>query len=333
MIEIHASGIVFIGDPHVSSRTPGRRLDEDFCMTVCGKLEEAFRISNGLDYFPIILGDLFDDERDSKPLMLTRVIRALSVSTKTPLTLVGNHEKTQFYLTDDTALAALREADVIRTLERNGFCLKLVVKDKVILIGGTPYGQDFPLSVKLERESHKADFVIWLSHHDLAFKSAYPGSSEIVEIEGVDMLVNGHMHKTTPSVKVGAMTAHNPGNITRMSIDCKDHVPSIWSWAPENGVILNQIPLTYKKDVINLDGYVFNEIKELSTNEAKADLLIQESTFARLMMQHKNEDSRKTDDAVLLKEDMDALHLEMGNDDSFKAYVLEMLEEALREDK
>ena len=331
MIEINASGVLFIGDPHVSSKRPGRRLDDDFCQTVCAKLDEAFGIASTKDYYPIILGDLFDDEKDSKPLMLTRVIRSLGLASKVPLTLVGNHEKTQFFLTDDTALAALREAGVVDTLEKNGFCAKITIGDKVVLIGGTPYGQDIPKSVQTERKSLGGDFVIWLTHHDLAFKNAYPGSSEILEILGVDMLVNGHMHKPTPSVKVGAMIAHNPGNITRMSIDCKDQIPSVWSWEPNGGTDLTQIPLKFKRESINLEGYVFDEVAGSTSKEAKAELLVQESTFAKLLLQHKNEDAKKTDDAKLLKEDMDALHLSMGHDDGFKAYMLEMLDEALRD--
>jgi predicted phosphodiesterase len=331
LLEIHAKGLLFIGDPHVSSKIPGRRLDADFCETVCGKLDQAFSIAAQGDLYPVILGDLFDDERDSKPAMLTRLIRSLASATIKPLTIVGNHEKTQFYLTDDTALAAIREAGLIDTLERAGARVVVLIGDKRVLIGGTPYGQDFPVSVQELRDKHDADWVIWLSHHDLAFQGAYPGSLPIVEIKGVDMLVNGHMHKPTPPVQTGSMTAFNPGNIVRMSVDCRDQKPAVWSWEPSLGRDLFRIELRHKADVMNLEGYVFNPAASQSVPEARADLMIKESMFARLLKQRQNEDASQTDDAQFLKEEMDGLHVEMATDDDFKAYMLGMLEESIQD--
>lgn len=332
LIEIQARGLLFIGDPHMSSKTPGRRRDENFTETVAGKLDQAFAIAAKRELYPVILGDLFDDEHDSKPAMLTRLIRSMAAATMRPLTIVGNHEKTQFYLTDDTALAALREAGVIDTLERHGARAIVVIDGKRVLIGGTPYGQDFPTSVMELRALHKSDWVVWLSHHDLSFQGAYPGSLPIPNIEGVDMLVNGHMHKTTPPVKVGAMMAFNPGNIVRMSVDCRDQKPAVWAWEWALGQDLERIELRHKVDIMNMDGYIFQESKAQSVDDARADLIIRESLFTRLLKQRQVEDSSKTDDAQILKEEMDALHVDMGNDDDFRAYMLDMLEEAIRED-
>lgn len=331
LMEVVARGLLFIGDPHVSSKMPGRRLDANFCETVCGKLDQAFAIAAEGDLYPVILGDLFDDERDSKPAMLTRLIRSLASATMRPLTLVGNHEKTQFYLTDDTALAAIREAGLIDTLERGGARAMVLVNGSRVLVGGTPYGQEFPESVEDLRLEHRADWVVWLTHHDLAFQGAYPGSLPIPEIKGVDMLVNGHMHKTTPPVRIGAMTAFNPGNITRMSVDCREHRPAVWSWGPVDGQSLARIELRHKSDVMNLEGYVFNPAAAQSVPEARADLMVKESTFARLLKQRQNEDASQTEDAQFLKEEMDGLHVEMASDDDFKAYMLGMLEESIRE--
>lgn len=331
IIEVEAAGLLFIGDPHMSSRRPGRRLDTNYCETVASKLEQAFAIAAERDLYPVILGDLFDDEKDCQPAMLTRTIRALASAAKTPLTIVGNHEKTQFFLTDDTALAALREAGMIDTLERDGARVLVTVGDKRILIGGTPYGQDFPASVAEIRASLSADWVIWLSHHDLAFQGAYPGSSPIVEIEGADMLVNGHMHKPTSSVKAGAMMACNPGNIVLMSVDCREQRPAVWSWEPSNGQSLLRHDLRQDQDAMDLSGYVFEEGRQATVEEAQADLSIRESTFARLLKTRQAEDATQTDDAQFLKEEMEALHQEMGSDDGFKAYTVELLEESLRE--
>lgn len=329
MIKIKAKGILFIGDPHVSSKKIGRRLDEDFCATVCGKLDQAFAIAAERDLYPVILGDLFDDEKDTKARMLTWVARTLAKAQKKPLTIVGNHEKTQFFLTDDTALATMREAGVIDTLERGGFCAEVDVDGYRVLIGGTPYGQDFPGSVEQERRELGADKVFWLAHHDLAFQGAYPGSSPIEEIVGVDYLVNGHMHKPTPPVTAGKMIAFNPGNITRVSVDCRDQAPSVWAWTPSTGDSLERIELIHVAAIMNLAGYVFGEGAVETVEEAEASLLMRESTFSRLLKKRQMEDAEKTDDAQILKEDMDAVHLELASDDGFKAYMLELLADVL----
>lgn len=331
LIEIEAKGLLFVGDPHMSSRKPGRRLDASFSETVAGKMDQAFGIAAERDYYPIILGDLFDDERDSDPAMLTRVIRSLAGSAKRPLTIVGNHEKTQFFLTDDTALAALREARVIDTLERAGARAIVLVDGKRVLVGGTPYGQDFPESVAELRAQHRADWVVWISHHDLAFQGAYPGSSSIPSIEGVDMLVNGHMHKPTPPVELGSMTAFNPGNIVLMSVDCRDQKPAVWGWSWPQGRSLERFELRHGLDEMDLSGYVFEAAEPAGVEEAKAGLLMSESAFARLLKKSQAEDAGQTDDAQFLKEEMEALHAELASDDDFKAYLLEMLEEVLRE--
>ena len=116
-----------------------------------------------------------------------------------------------------------------------------------------------------------------------------------------------------------------------MSVDCRDQRPAVWSWAPVEGQNLTRIELRHKSDVMNLAGYVFNPAEEPSVPEARADLMIKESTFARLLKQRQNEDASQTDDAQFLKEEMDGLHTEMASDDDFKAYMLGMLEESIQD--
>lgn len=334
MLEWNAKGLLFIGDPHASSRKPGRRLDEDFRVTVANKLEQAMAIAAERDWQPVILGDLFDDERDSQPQMMTLIIRALSMSPRRPITLVGNHEKTQHYLTDDTVLAALREARVIDTLEKLGPRAMLTTAEgKKVMVGGSPYGQEIPQSVKEWREQQGADWVIWLTHHDLAFEGAYPGALPIPEIEGAEMLINGHMHKPTAPVKQGAMVAFNPGNITRMSVDCRDQAPAVWGWEPRMGQSLERIELRHQKDIFSLEGLVFEAAEAASVEEARAELSLKQSRFASLLKQRQAEDAAKTQDATFLREDMEALFVEMAADDEFKSHMLDLLDEAMRDDE
>lgn len=323
-------GLLFIGDPHVWSRKPGKRLDADFCKTVCGKLEQASAIAAELNLLPVILGDLFDDEEDSDPEMLTRVIRALSGSPLRPMTIVGNHEKTQFYLTDDTALAALREARVLSTIERAGVAEVVDIGGMRVGIGGSPYGQPIPTSVKKERAEAGCDWLIWITHHDLAFDGAYPGAEEIHEIEGAEMLVNGHMHKPQKPVRAGQMVAFNPGNITRMSADCKDQEPSVWIWKPEFGQHLERRKLRHERDVFNLAGGLIDQISKTS-EEAGAEELAQKSRFAQLLKERQSDDAERTDDGAYLKEDMEGLFVEKTTPPAVRAALLSLLEETLSE--
>ncbi len=324
-------GLLFIGDPHVWSKKPGRRLDDDFCATVCGKLEQACEIAAEKRLLPVILGDLFEDEEDSDLRMLTLVARALGKSPLRPLCIVGNHEKTQFYLTDDTALAMLRETKVIDTLERSGIRQVLACEGLRIGLGGTPYGQDLPSDLTEERSRLGLDWLIWVTHHDLAFNGAYPGAAEIREIPGVDILVNGHMHKTTAPVSAGKMMAFNPGNITRMSADCRNQEPSVWAWAPSKGKALDRIGLRHQESAFDVSGLMV-DAQTPSKEEARILRDMAQSKFAERLRQEQEADHEKTDDAVRLKEEMEGLFQEARSDDALRAWMVHLLEEVLSED-
>ena len=85
-----------------------------------------------------------------------------------------------------------------------------------------------------ERAEASADaagpLVFWVCHHDLRF----PGYEETArldcrEIPGIDVVVNGHIHRDLGEVKCGATLWINPGNIARIkrSDASRRHVPSV----------------------------------------------------------------------------------------------------------
>jgi hypothetical protein len=89
-----------------------------------------------------------------------------------------------------------------------------MVGGQKVMVGGTCWGK--PLPKEVERED--AELVVWVAHHDIRF----PGYEEqgrmgCREIPGVDLLVNGHIHRPLPEVKCGQTTWLNPGNIARVS--------------------------------------------------------------------------------------------------------------------
>ncbi len=55
------NGFLFIGDPHLDIKKPGRRLDENFAETVLGKIDFCINYANDHDLVPVFLGDLFDN--------------------------------------------------------------------------------------------------------------------------------------------------------------------------------------------------------------------------------------------------------------------------------
>lgn len=299
------SGLLFILDPHVSSRKPGTRNDADFTLAVIDKIDQASVIANELNLIPIIPGDLFDREHDTQDRMMTFLVRALNKFNVKPFVLAGNHDLTETALTDDTALAVLREASVVNVVEQNGLFLSCQVKSgdgvKTMLVGGTPNGMRIPDDVRpavedVENTGIQVDVTGWITHEDLAFDGAYPGALEMFPIKGCSWVVNGHMHLTKEPVRRGGTLWHNPGNITRLSKDCANHIPSVWSM-DANGAML-QIPLSFVPDVFDaIKGRVLPDSVGASMDSASAfvDMLKACSITSKA-------DQRTEDGSLLMKD-------------------------------
>lgn len=249
---IKASGFLFIGDPHLASRAPGRRTDPDFAATVCDKLAQSFEIAEKENLQPVILGDLFHRETDSEAHMLTLLFNILRRSSRKPWCLVGNHDLQEAKLTSATALAAVAATGLLSLIEEGAFGL-VDCGGVLVGIGGTPYGRPVPHDVR-ELFGTPPDQVIWLTHTDIRFKQNYPGALEPFEITGCDLVVNGHMHLEQPSWQAASTLWVNPGNITRVSVDAFDHIPGVLRWTPMGG--LTRIPLRFLpgEDVFDLRG-------------------------------------------------------------------------------
>lgn len=324
-------GVLFVGDPHLWSKKPGKRIDADFTSVVLDKMNQAVEIALKENLYLIILGDLFhvDDENDID--MLTKLTRILKKLKDPCASVEGNHEKSQTSLSDDVAMSLLREAGVINTLEKNGLAIELPIDDKIILIGSTPYGSDIPDAVS-SVSKYQDPFVIWLTHHNLDFGESYPGVVPVTEIKGVSMLVNGHIHKTKKPKKVGNMVAHNPGNITRLSTDCSDHVPAVWKWIPEQGQELEPIALRFHREVFSMVGKQIEV--ELAPALVKEEVTPKEtSQFVEKMEQQLMADHDRTDDGEHIKQSIKALAMAMQLDNEFIADLIEIAEETLRDEK
>jgi hypothetical protein len=302
------NGLLHIGDPHISSRRPGTRNDVGFTSVVIDKLRQAAVIANKRKLIPIILGDLFDREDDTDAEMMTLLIRVLNEFDIKPFVLSGNHDLSETVLTDDTALAVLREADVVNVIDESGYFLLARLHDgdsfKTVAVGGSPHSSAVP-SLITEVDCNglngaRPDVFGWITHEDMAFDGAYPGSKPLVEIDGCSWVVNGHMHLTKPPVTVGNTVWHNPGNITRQSKDCARHVPSVWEMNAAGR--MKQIPLVYVEDVFDaVKGYV-------NPDHMGAEINIT-STFVEMLVKARDDAGGgiKTQDGSVLKEDIAAV--------------------------
>lgn len=327
------NGLLFIGDPHLSSRRPGRRTDANFAGTVLNKLSKAFSIAREGGLQPVILGDLFDRAGEQDLMVLSGLLHLLrdhrDVGGLIPVTLAGNHDMKDATISGDTALAVVHESGLLRVLEdavpfpvyrmadkhgEQGHCIAVLIpysygQEYRLLENGVQSGDiatalclgpEQPLSTVMAPNAP----VIALTHADFAFAGAYPGAKEIVEIHGVDMVVNGHMHKLCPTVRRGGTLWWNPGNITRMSMDCEGHAPRVWSWLLGEDT-LTGIHLPHEKFVFNRVGVAVEpDVKGLKAEISNQPDTLVSSRFVEMLKEQRLQDSTVTEDASGLMEEI-----------------------------
>lgn len=321
------NGFLFVGDPHLTTYKREKRNDISFAQTVLGKIEQAVDIAIKENLYLVFLGDLFDRSDEQDISILTKLTRILNKLKDAPVTAEGNHEKTQTTLSDEVALKLLSETKTIHVIEKNALWGKFNFNGKIVYLGATPYGQNIPAEVKLPANAEPGD-IVWLTHDNFDFGESYPGVIPLKEIKNVNMLVNGHIHKTKKSQTVGKMRAHNPGNITRLSIDCKDHIPSVWKWVPEQDFELEPIVLKYEKEVFNMIGFQI-EVKEEKSKVADTLSIQQTSQFVEKMQALQENDPTKTDDGSHLKDTIQIMAKGMKMDDDFTQEILLILDESV----
>lgn len=158
------NGILFIGDPHLWSKKPGRRLD-NYTDVILNKLKEAIQYANQHNLLIICLGDLFEKPEDNDIEFLTKVIEVIKENKM--LINVGNHDIHEHKLTFKNPLKLLEKTGLIELTEDNGFAYQVDIKNQNneinrIIIGATPYGHKIPdnvlpLLIDLENDILKGD--------------------------------------------------------------------------------------------------------------------------------------------------------------------------------
>lgn len=318
-----ADGLLFIGDPHISSRKPGRRTDADFGATVLGKVEFLIDVCNERRLIPVFLGDMFDTPVEEDERLKTRLARILRRSWTLPLSNVGNHDIRNALLTDEDSLAMLAETGIIKVCVHSGAFETVRIGGKTVGIGATPYGQDIPMDAR--PYFGNVDSIIWLTHHDIAFENPYPGAMAAQAIAGCKLVVNGHMHLRKNYLRVGGTVWFNPGNITRQAIDAIEHVPAAHALLATGN--LERIEVPHERAVFDLTGKLIRAVSpgEVPPPADEAG----ESAFVSLLQADSSLEMKKSDDgSILLEEIMDKFARD-GTPDEVRAIILDLHAQAV----
>lgn len=250
-----ASGLLFVGDPHLSSVKPGRRVegDREYLLLTVDKLDQCVEYANTNNLAVVILGDLFDKSKDSHPLLINMLFKTLRKAIHPVYCMPGNHDLLATDITDDTALAAVEATGLLVVLHANGAInARFQFGDRKVALGAVWHGSDIPKDVQTWKNDPNEDVVL-ITHHDIAFEGAYPGSLDPHPISGCRLLVNGHMHRYKPEIRCEDTVWFNPGNILRQTISDANHEPAAWWWNPEHE-LPQKHALRYVKNVFDWTG-------------------------------------------------------------------------------
>ncbi|GFK93109.1 3',5'-cyclic adenosine monophosphate phosphodiesterase CpdA [Fundidesulfovibrio magnetotacticus] len=227
---IEARGLFVVCDPHVAASPPGHRL-EGYREQVLAKLSACLDRARELECHPVIPGDLFHWPRENPNSLLVELIELFRP--QRPTVLPGNHDKYLARFTPDVSLAVLAAAGAVRLADRPGPAFRLETPSGSVLVGASPDGTPLPRHV----ERAGAVETVWFSHHSVGFPDFQEGLVAPRPIEGLDWLINGHIHRPQPMVVKGGTRWCNPGNVTRLTFTARtrERVPSAWVWRPGAG--------------------------------------------------------------------------------------------------
>ena len=224
MSESPYTGLLIIGDPHLEARQPGFRKD-DYATVILDKLAWSLSYAKTHRLLPAILGDLFDKPRDNPNWMLWRLLDLLNGEV---LCLYGNHDCADPVLGEHDSLSLLIKAGRLRLLAPN--CRwEGQLNGRAVVVGGSSYRQPIPDRFEPSMLSANKALVIWLTHHDLLIPGYDEGRIRPVSIDGIDLVINGHIHRRLEEQHVGSTRWITPGNISRRSRNdaTRSHIPSV----------------------------------------------------------------------------------------------------------
>ena len=294
-------GILLIGDPHAASKVIGFRKD-DYPETVLRKLEWCLDYADANNLLAVCLGDLFHHPRDNANWLLTKLIGILGRHELYGI--YGNHDCREGQLTNDDSLSVLVSAGVYRMLTKDAPWTGLVAGRQTRIVG---ISWNQPLT-GVDRDA-KDEFVVLATHHDMGLAGYEMGRIQPAELEGVDVVVNGHIHRRLQEMRIGKTRWLNPGNIARVSRSdaFRAFVPSTIVLKPqENGFHAEWIEIPHQS---------FDEVFHEGVEEEEATG--NESVFVRGLAELQ---ARRTQTGAGLREFLD------GNLEQFEEEIRQEIE-------
>lgn len=217
-----AGGFLFVGDPHLATRTPGFRKD-DYPRTMVNKLRWCLDYAANENLIPVLLGDIFHFPRDNANWLLVEIFELCTTSRHPVLGVVGNHDCYENCLTVNDTLAVVRSGGGLGLIDSNTPWIASM-SETLVVVGGTPWNERLPgtlpaeIANSMSSNNHVPKLVLWLTHHDIAF-AGYEENARTrpTPIPGIDVVINGHIHRPLPDIRMGGTTWLNPGNIARVT--------------------------------------------------------------------------------------------------------------------
>jgi hypothetical protein len=200
---------------------------------------------------PAILGDLFDKPRDNPNWMLVRLIDMLRGEV---IGLYGNHDCADPELKDHDSLSLLVRSGRLR-LVSEAEPWRGVIGGRPVIIGGSSYRQPIPKRLAGPGEAASPPpLVIWLTHHDILIPGYDEGRIKPFEIAGVELVINGHIHRRLEEIRAGRTRWLTPGNISRRSRSdaSRDHVPA--------ALRIDVLPHGYQLNYVEIPHRPFGEV-------------------------------------------------------------------------
>jgi hypothetical protein len=214
-------GILFIGDPHLASQVPGFRKD-DFPQTVLGKLRYSLELAREQHLLPALLGDLFHYPRDNANWLLGEVIALLGA--QEVVGIHGNHDCREDSLMDNDSFSVLEKARALRRVDE-ACPWRGTMNGQPVVLGGSCWGRPLPTGW----DQDPGATVCWMTHHDLKVPGYDEGYLRPKELPGIQVMVNGHIHRHLEPLVCGSTTWITPGNIARVSRSdaSRAHLPAV----------------------------------------------------------------------------------------------------------
>lgn len=292
-----ASGVLVIGDQHVSSSRPGRRREEDWPGPIMRKLERCVAVANERNLVPVLLGDLFDRCGEDDLPTLSRLIRLLRRFDHRPVANTGNHDIRNTRLAEGDTLEMMAGTDVLDVVAEPAMPLRVAG----VRYGFIPYGFAIPDRCwDAAREP-----TVWFTHHDIAIGETFPGAVPPHPVDGVDLVVNGHVHMFRRPLPVGRTLWFQPGAIVRKSVDVRTEKPRAWALVDMRLTPVD-LPHTPGDGAFDLTGRIDvagAAANLLATHEEQMDI---ESAFVTLLKAQDTGEMDKMEDGAGIKEIMEA---------------------------